>query len=261
VPTDRADLARTVHGRGVGARYRAPLRNALAGLVYLHAYLRARIRYLLRLAADDSETAAAEQHASLDGWSHHGFMVQHYWDWFATGEIGLYAGDLQAAWERLRTGWPHYRRSRLHYYEALYIEPLNLRVRLAIALAAGARSGGRATETKRFLAAAERDARRIERERAHWGDGLARMLRAGVAATRGDRATALALVSAAERSLHAADMELYAAAARRRRGEVLGGNEGQTLVESADLWMGEEGIRNPERMTAMLIPGVWTESR
>jgi len=52
-------------------------------------------------------------------------------------------------------------------------------------------------------------------------------------------------------------MALHAAAARRRRGEIMGGDTGRALVESADAWMTGQIIRSPERMTAMLAPGAW----
>ncbi len=52
----------------------------------------------------------------------------------------------------------------------------------------------------------------------------------------------------------AADMALHAACARRRQGEVLGGEAGRGLVARADAWMTEQKIRNPERMAAMLAP-------
>ena len=50
-------------------------------------------------------------------------------------------------------------------------------------------------------------------------------------------------------------MLLYAAAARRRLGEMLGGDEGRALVETADAWMRSETIVNPERMTEVFAPG------
>jgi eukaryotic-like serine/threonine-protein kinase len=53
------------------------------------------------------------------------------------------------------------------------------------------------------------------------------------------------------------DMALYAAATRRRRGQLIGGTEGRTLIETADTWMARQNIRNRERMTAMLAPGGW----
>jgi len=50
-------------------------------------------------------------------------------------------------------------------------------------------------------------------------------------------------------------MPLYAAVARRRQGELQGGDEGRGLVEVADFWMQTQKIKRPERWTAMLAPG------
>jgi hypothetical protein len=48
---------------------------------------------------------------------------------------------------------------------------------------------------------------------------------------------------------------LYADAARRRLGELLGGEQGRALVAQANSWMTGQNIHNPARMTAMLAPG------
>jgi hypothetical protein len=68
------------------------------------------------------------------------------------------------------------------------------------------------------------------------------------------------LLTRAQLGFEAADMALYSAAARRCRGLLVGGGEGAALVAEADAWMRNEGIRNPERMTAMLAPGRWQTS-
>ena len=95
------------------------------------------------------------------------------------------------------------------------------------------------------------------RERTHWGDPLALLLRAGAAATRGESSRAVPLLESAEAGLLAAEMALHAAAARRRRGELIGGETGRGLVAATDAWMAGQSIKNPERMVAMLAPGRW----
>jgi len=118
-----------------------------------------------------------------------------------------------------------------------------------------------ALERQALVGGVEGHARTILREKTRWGDALALLLRAGAAATRGETERALSLLEAAETGLAAADMALHAAVARRRRGELLGGDSGRALVAAADAWMASQAIRNPERMTAMLAPGRWGDRR
>ena len=51
-------------------------------------------------------------------------------------------------------------------------------------------------------------------------------------------------------------MRLYAHAAGRRLGELLGGAEGRTRIEAADAAMRAEGVAAPETMARMLVPPV-----
>jgi hypothetical protein len=88
-----------------------------------------------------------------------------------------------------------------------------------------------------------------------WADAFAGLVRAAVAVRRGDARTAAALLPEAAGTLDKLTMRLYAAAARRRLGEVLGGDEGRVLVAEADAWMAGQKIQDPARMTAMLAPG------
>lgn len=85
---------------------------------------------------------------------------------------------------------------------------------------------------------------------------MAMVLRAGAASIRGQVPEATRLLQTAEKEFSRADMALFSAVAKRRRGE-LGGDEGRVLVAEADDWMRGEGIRNPQGMAAMLAPGRW----
>jgi hypothetical protein len=78
-----------------------------------------------------------------------------------------------------------------------------------------------------------------------------------VAATRGDGDAALETITRVESGLRGAEMALHLAAARRRRGELIGGDAGRALVEESNAWMTGQGIRNPDRMSALLAPGAW----
>jgi hypothetical protein len=133
------------------------------------------------------------------------------------------------------------------------IEALDRRTRGAVCAAAALP----AAQRDPLLRAAERDARGIERERTPWGDALALVARAGIAATRGDVDVAVRLVASSEQTLQGLDMALHAAGARRQRGRLIGGDEGTRLVADADRSMREQRIQNPERVAAMLCPGVW----
>ncbi|HVP15353.1 MAG TPA: hypothetical protein VMS88_07400, partial [Terriglobales bacterium] len=247
-------LANTGRWAELAARI-APLRADAVdrGDLYLTTYILTRNAYLTHLAAGDSGRAGEEQERSLEGWRQRSFQVQHYWDWFAHGEIDLYAGRPERAWQRLEAGWRTFRHSLLPRVQSVKIEALYLRARAALALAAESRG----SEVRELLARAERDARALAEERMPWGDGQAALVRAALACARGDREAAASVASAAEARLAEVGMSHLAAAARWRRGALAGGSEGAALVADARKALGELGASDPERMAGMLAPGRW----
>jgi hypothetical protein len=81
------------------------------------------------------------------------------------------------------------------------------------------------------------------------------LLRAGAAAARGNREASVALLDEAARRFDLFEMRLHAAVARRRRGGLVGGDEGRTDVQRAEQWMALQGIADPEGISRMLAPG------
>jgi hypothetical protein len=218
------------------------------GDLYAETNLSLRHLYVARMAADQIETAREELARSIESWSHGGFHVQHYYAWCARVEMALYSDAGQSAWELVARQWASLRRSLLDRVQFLLIESRHLRARAALAAAAGSR---------RLLGIAERDCRRIEHEQMPWGNALALLLRAGVSVGRGRTEEALALAASAEEQLTSTDMTVHAAAARRRRGELLGGEKGRDLMAQADAILVAQGIARPQAITAMLAPGPW----
>jgi hypothetical protein len=70
-----------------------------------------------------------------------------------------------------------------------------------------------------------------------------------------DKAKSVAHLSDAITRFDALHMAMWAAAARRRCGELLGGAEGQNLLEAGTVFMVSMGVKNPARVTDMLAPG------
>ena len=205
----------------------------------------------LRLASDDPDGAERGLMQSMDWGPRQGFLVLNNEEFGAEVQNHLYRGDGAAAWDLIANRYaPSLARSHLLRFQKVRIFFYERRARCALAAVT---SGG---DPRRLLKAAEADARRLRRERMPWADALSRMVLAGLAATRGDRAGAREGFADAMQSLEGVDMHLHAATARRRLGEAMGGDQGRALVAEADEWMSREGIRNPERMADIFAPAV-----
>jgi hypothetical protein len=184
----------------------------------------------------------------MNRWTHEGFHVQHMNRLYDEVRIDLYEGNGAGAWRRVAEHWPVLKRSHLLLVQQVRIFMRHLRGRAALAAVA------RTKDQHALLRAAEEEARALGREGAPWARALAQLLSAGVAAGRGEKDRVPGLLRDAAEQCDVAAMRLYAAAARRRLGQWLGGDEGQTLVKSADDWMAEQQVLRPERMTALLVP-------
>jgi serine/threonine protein kinase len=175
------------------------------------------------------------------------FQLKHYYELLARAQIDLYRGDPARAHQRIVGAWRELERSLILKVQSVRVEGWYLRGRSALA-AAGAGD-------RRLLADAERAARRIDRERTTWGRPFALALWAALDARRGDDDGAREHMAAAAEAFAEADMALYGATARRRLGELIGGDEGAALVADADAVMRAGTVADPTAMARMLLPG------
>jgi hypothetical protein len=107
-----------------------------------------------------------------------------------------------------------------------------------------------------LLSDAEACANAIARERVTWSECFSEILRFGADARRGVGERSLAHLRQAEEKATATGMALHRAVVRHRRGEIIGGDEGQTLIDEALEFMAVQNIKNPDRMLDMLSPKV-----
>jgi serine/threonine protein kinase len=199
------------------------------------------------LAADDPNRARDEVIAALTTWPRKGFHLQHYVSLVALAQIELYTGDTEVAWRHVDTQMKPLEKSMLLRIQGLRIEATYLRARLALATA----SGG---QLQRRLQIASRLADQLAKEQMGWSNPMAAIIRAAIAKRRGEDAQAAALITQAIAGFEAADMALYAAAARRRLGELVGGDRGQELTVQADESMRKQQIKNPVAFANLLMP-------
>src|SRR6185503_7901926 len=123
------------------------------------------------------------------------------------------------------------------------VEALHFRARAELA-------HGRATGDTALVKTAVKRAKKIEKEKTGWADGLALLVRAAGDDTLGRPERARPLLEKAIELLTAADMQLFAAAARRRLGLL---TADAAAVEEAERVLRDLGCSNPAPMADMLV--------
>ncbi len=204
------------------------------------------------LAEDDPVRARRDVREALAQWSQKGFFVQHWQAMVFEPDIDLYIGDGRGAYDRFARDVPALKRSLLLRSGNIRALTLYVRGKLAIASIDSSPSLRSAR-----LAEAKRAARALRREQSPWTTLLAALIDAGAENASGRREAAISALREAIERAENTDTLCYVAPLRYRLGELLGGDEGHALVETAIEAMRAEDIRNPARWVATHVPGSW----
>ena len=197
------------------------------------------------------EAARARIAEMLQSWTTAGYHLQHYYAMTAEAQLDLYEGDPAAALQRVTDAWRPLKRSFLMVMPSVRLESLHLRARCAAATALGAA----ASEQGRLQRDALRHARKLEKRRQPWTDGLVSLVRAAVHAQQGRDERAVDTLEEAIAALDQHDLGMYAAVARLRFAALVQGDRGQVEREQAEQHMLEQGVVSPERLLATFAPG------
>ncbi len=180
-----------------------------------------------------------------------GFHLQHWYALLCAVHLDLYAGDIKAAYETLVDCWPAFSRSHLLRIQTVRMSALALRARCALA---GARelSVLRKQDLEQIILEA---AQKLESQDNPYALPQAHLIYAGLADVQNNMSVAKERLESAIQSFESVHMVHYAAAARYRLGDIIRGDTGQSMRESATAWMTGQGVKNPSAWFAMLAPG------
>ncbi len=179
-----------------------------SGNLYLGVASRSGLPNIVWLMDDAPATARCETSEAIASWSQAGFHLQHMLDLYAQVHIDMYEGNSEKAVERLETLNPRIKKSGILRLQLNKILMLDLRARAFL----GAGISG-TTQSRYFFRKAQKEARRLYKEDAPWGQALAFLIQAQLAALNNEPDWKTSIQKAAE-SLDSLDMQLYAAAAR-----------------------------------------------
>ncbi|WP_224248607.1 serine/threonine-protein kinase [Hyalangium gracile] len=219
------------------------------GNLHCETMVRVTTDYLVHLVADEPERARETLRTAMKGWTQRGYHIQHYRDSAAQLRLALYLGESQRALSITRARRFLLLRSGLMAVPALRIETGYWDALVELEAAPGGDT--------RVLRKVLRAARALEREQVSWAAApLGTMLRASVAWRQGNDAEALRYLSVAEEAARAHGMALAMTSIQRRRGELLGGDEGRALIRQSEEWMARQAVRAPERLSTIVMPSM-----
>jgi hypothetical protein len=212
--------------------------------------------YFEALIMGDPERARHLIRRGLVGPALRTLRIENFWLVSAEVDIALYCGEGTEALGLLAELWPTLERSQTRRVQQNRILALWSRARSALSVVAKPRRAEGDPES--LLRLADADARAVLSENSRWGLVLGSLIEAGVQACRRQRDAALAALDRGETALDSAQMRgVVAATLRRRRGELLGGARGASERDAADASLRAEGIRDPERVADVYLPGVF----
>jgi len=206
------------------------------------------------LMTGDVEGARAVADEVMARWSQRTYQLEHYWYLLSSVNADIYAGHGVHALGLIDRDREQVRRSLLLRTQIARIEFTDFEGRSALCAAIH----GQGEERGRHLARAERCRRRLAREELATAHASAALIAAAIAAMQASDPAderVLAQMRAAAQACDVAAEPLRAAVVRGYLGQRLGGDAGANLTHAAEERLLAEGVTEPARMGAMLVPG------
>jgi len=208
--------------------------------IYARSLFRTQPSAWRRLLEDQPDLAQREVESALEGWPREPFYVIHYMELAARMIVLLYRGQTRAALDEITRMWPELRRAGITQLPRI-IADLNVRKL-------------RASFSEKDDSSLKAALKGMEKLRAAPGDAYVALYRGALAFRDGRSDEAQQQLVSSLRLFEEAEMWPLAAATRFRLGQLLGGDEGQRMADTALTWFGGQGCRAPTKMIDLLAP-------
>lgn len=211
--------------------------------------------WLARMEPDEIE---GELDAAVASWMpstapDNTFQLQDLFALCSRVDLALYRGEPERATKRIADALGPLRRSlidRPAMYQVLLASTFG---RHALACAAAAPAGS--ARRKEALAQAKRYAKKLKKRTVPIMRPASQMLDGGIHELEGRDDLAVIAYRSASDGMEASEASLFGHAVRARLGRLVGGSEGELLRARTHDWLIAQGVRDPDTMLGMLLPG------
>jgi hypothetical protein len=224
--------------------------NLYASMCYRTAYA-----WAAWLVRDDVAECRSQIERAREEWKEDSFQLCHCNVLIAQSYLALYEGEATSALARLEALWFLIRRSQLLRVGVLEVQLLQLRAALLVASAEEAEQRGDQGRVRQLRSAARRFTARLAALELERAAPLAHLVYAALAVAAAKRAVAIRHLDAALPAFEQQQMQLFAAAARFRLGQITGGHRGEALMAAARAAFDAQGVVRVDRAVRMLAPG------
>jgi len=186
----------------------------------------------------------------MSRWGGDGYQLQHWWSQLAHIQIDYYLGDRDRARARLDAEMSVLKKSLTLMVPSIHNQVAILRVRNLLDIARLAPDPRRSPALK----AAIKGTQKLSKKRFHWIRAIAAALDAEAMELAGRPEEGVAGLREAITLLEEQHMALYVATSQHKLGTILGGDEGQALLDASAATFTAQHIASPEGVRRILLP-------
>ena len=213
--------------------------------------------YIRWLLSDQPERAAAELERARARLDEPGFVPHRFGVCYGLTDVALYLEDTGRARSAVTQGWSELEAAMALRLQTVRIFMLHVSARVACAEAAGVQDNRRRSQ---HLGEALANVRKIRKERTDWGNAVADLVEASVAAEEMRLTDSLRLLESAESGCLRNGMDQFLAAARFRKAQLLPGEGRLEAERQAAAWFRAQKVVRPEAIVRLLSPGNWGQT-